>query len=59
MHNILVFTVAIVLAASIIVAWIEGEAAAVKREVEPRAYWAMLALGVGSLGALLVFGMAE
>ena len=59
MENVLVYAVAVILAASIIVAFIEGEAAAVRRDDEPLTFWGILCAGLGSLAALIVIGTAE
>jgi hypothetical protein len=59
MENVPIYVVAVFLAASIIVAYVESEAAAVRRDEEPLTFWGLLSLGLGGLGALLVFGAAE
>ena len=45
MENALVFAVAVIMAACIIVAYIEGDAAAVRRDEDPRTFWSILVLG--------------
>jgi hypothetical protein len=59
MGNAPLFIIAIILSAAIIVAYVEGEAAAVKRTDEPLTYWGLMSLGIGGLGALLVLAVVE
>ena len=59
MENILIYVVAVILAASITVAYMEREAAGVGRDDDPRGFWTLLSMGVGGLGALLVLGAVD
>jgi hypothetical protein len=59
MENLLTFVVAIIIAWSIFVAYIEGDAGGVRREENPRGFWAMVSLGIGGLGGLIVWASAE
>ena len=59
MENAPVFVIAIIIAAAIIVAHIEGEAGTIRREENPRGYWFLMLSGMGALGGLLIWSLAE
>ena len=59
MENILIYAVAVILAASILVACIEGQAGAIRRDKEPVTFWSLLSVNVGSFVALVTWAAAE
>lgn len=58
-EKVLVYVIAVILAALITVAYVEGEAGAVSRDKDPLTFWWLVSMSVGGPDALLVFGAAE
>jgi len=54
MENILHYAVAVFLAASVFVAYIERQAAGVRQDDDPQRFWMLMTASVGGLTALIV-----
>jgi hypothetical protein len=47
MENLPTFIIAVIIMASIIVAYIEGEAGSIRRQENPHGFWALMYLSAG------------